>query len=66
MQDVLRGKTSGIDFEFLQKVGTLRLHGPPIVFMWLASVKEGKNLLIALMCGTHDHLDAFPQSIVIK
>ena len=41
-----------------------RPHEPPVVvFAWLASVKERKGF-IALMCGTRDHPDAFPQSIV--
>ena len=45
-------------------ISRLHDHEPPIVvFAWLASVKERKGF-IALMCGTRDHPDAFPQSIV--
>ena len=45
-------------------VATSTLHAPPIVvFVWLLSVKERKGF-IALMFGTRDHPDAFPQSIV--
>ena len=45
---------------------TLRLHGPPIVIFSWHQWRKGQILLIALMCGTRDHLDAFPQLIVNK
>ena len=54
-------------FEFLFSTGDHKT-GSSLVALKVAGISEGKesftNHLIRLMCGTRDHLDAFPQSIV--
>ena len=64
VEEVLKKDARHIECLNFSSCMQYRKSGSSLVALNVAGISEGKESLIRLMCGTRDHPDAFPQSIV--